>query len=507
MVLYGTSPQKQTMKISFRLIILLTLSVNAVMLVATFFILRQLEANLLKATRDEIRAHAATLQIALEEDYATGRSLDATRLINRLSENANIYGAILFNAKGQIEVVTNNLTAKEISYLKEVQHVLQTAQSTEITRRLNEQDVFSVISPIKNGEGVVGAIEIAQPISFIHAEVVRERWNIALTAASLCIAILLVVSLVLHFNLTRPVQVLLKGAIAVGKGDLSHRVSVPRSSGELVQLAAEFNRMATHLDEQREALAREAEEKLNLERKLRHNEQLAAVGRLAAGVAHEMGAPLQVIDGRAKQLQERSESNLETRQRNLTIIRTQAERIARIVRQMLNLARPYKLQIAPIKLADLVHEVTDAVEISAGTNGVEIQVHCDAEIIIEVDAELILQALLNVCQNAIQAMPTGGKLTIECLVDATGSDPLIKITDTGPGIHPDHLAHIFDPFFTTKEVGHGTGLGLAVASRIITEHGGHIEVENRAAGGVTFYIYLPQRKAENSYYESSIPNC
>lgn len=492
------------MKISFRLIILLTLSVNAVMLVATFFILRQLEANLLKATRDEIRAHATTLQIALEEDYATGRSLDATRLINRLSENTNIYGAILFNAKGQVEAITNNLTAQEISYLGEVRHVLQSAQSTELTRQLNGQDVFSVISPIRNAGAVVGAIEIAQPISFIRAEVIRERQTIALTAAGLCLAILLVVSLVLHFNLTRPVQSLLTGAMAIGKGDLSHRVSVPRSSGELLRLAAEFNRMAAYLVEQREALAREAEEKVSLERKLRHNEQLASVGRLAAGVAHEMGAPLQVIDGRAKQLQERSEINLETRQRNLTIIRTQAERIARIVRQMLNLARPYNLQSAPTKLTGLIHEITDAVEISASTNGVKVEVHCDAEIMIEVDAGLILQALLNVCQNAIQAMPAGGTLTIECLIDSAGSDPLIKITDTGPGIRPEHLDHIFDPFFTTKEVGHGTGLGLAVSSRIIAEHGGHIEVENRAEGGVAFYIYLPQPKPEMTIYESSI---
>ncbi|MBS1810713.1 MAG: HAMP domain-containing protein [Acidobacteria bacterium] len=485
------------MKISSRLIIILTVSVNAVMLVATFFILRQLEANLLAATQDEIRAHAATLQIALEEDYATGRSLDAQRLINRLSENRSIYGAILFNASGQIEVVSNSIAAREFSYLGEVKQVLETARAVEISRQLNGQDLFSVIAPIKNAGTVVGAIEIAQSISFIRTELVRERRNIALTAASLCVAILLVVSFVLHFNLTRPVQSLLTGAIAIGRGDLSHRVAVPKSSGELVRLATEFNQMAKHLAEQREALAREAEEKIALERKLRHSEQLAALGRLAAGVAHEMGAPLQVIDGRAKQLQDRADSNLEMRQRNLTIIRTQAERIGRIVRQMLNLARPYNLQVAPTKVAQLIQEITDAVEITAATNGVKINVQCDDRIMIEADGGLILQAILNVCQNAIQAMPTGGLLTIECLADPAGSDPLIKISDTGPGIPSEHLEHIFDPFYTTKEVGHGTGLGLAVASRIIAEHGGHIEVANRAEGGAVFYIYLPQLKPDN----------
>jgi two-component system, NtrC family, sensor kinase len=480
------------MKISSRLIILLTLSVNAVMVVATFFILRQLEADLMAAARNEIRAHAATLQIALEEDYVTGRSLDAQRLINRLSENAKLYGAILFNAEGQVEVVSHSITAKEISYLNEVKQVIETAQPAEIARRINGQDVFSVISPIKSRDTVVGAIEIAQSISFIRAELIRERRNIAMTAGGISIAILLVASLVLHFSLSRPMQSLLKGAIAIGQGDLSHRVVVPPSSGEFVQLANEFNWMATHLAKQREALAREADEKLNLERKLRHSEQLAALGRLAAGVAHEMGAPLQVIDGRAKQLQERHASSLETRQRNLTIIRTQAERIARIVRQMLNLARPYNLRLTPTRLNQLITDTIESVEIAAAANGVKIETDCVADVTIEVDAGLMLQALLNICQNAIQAMPTGGVLRIECFIDQEGRDPLIKVTDTGTGIPPEHLEHIFDPFYTTKEVGHGTGLGLAVSSRIVEEHGGHIEAANRPEGGAVFYIYLPQ---------------
>ena len=484
------------MKISTRLILLLMLSVNIAMLVATFLILRQTEANLMVAAKDEIRAHATTLRLALEENYASGRSLDAQRLINRLSENSNIYGAILFNAEGKIEVVSNTLIAGEINYPGEVQLVIQTQRPIEVIRQINNQDVLSAIAPILNGKTVVGVIEIAQSISFIRRELAQERGTIALTATFLSILILAIASLVLHFNLTRPVQALLKGAIAIGRGELSYRVLVPRTSGELVQLAKEFNHMGVQLAEQREALARETEEKLALARKLRHSERLAAVGRLAAGVAHEVGAPLQVIDGRAKQLIERTEAGLEFRQRNLTIIRTQTERITRIVRQMLNLSRPYNLQRKPTNLQELIQEVTEAIELSAVRNHVQLETVCTANEVIPIDSGLILQALLNICQNAIQAMPDGGELKIECQSDVSqpGAPPMtvIRISDTGPGIPPEHLEHIFDPFYTTKDVGHGTGLGLAVTSRIVEEHDGGIEVVNNPAGGTTFSVFLPQ---------------
>ncbi len=485
-----------SMKISSRLIILLALSVNAVLIIATFFILRQLETNLRTAAQDEIRAHVTTLRLALEEDYLTGRTIDAQRLINRLSENTSIYGAILFNKTGQVEIVSRRLSTLEVGYYEAVKQVLSSAQPAEIIRQINGEDVFSVIAPIKNGESVVGAIAIAQPISFIRSEVISEQKNIAWTALGISIAILIVVSLVLHFSLSRPIKLLLDGAIAIGAGNLSHRVTVKRSSGEFLQLANEFNQMADRLGEQRKALAREAEERIALVQKLRHSEQLAAIGRLAAGVAHEMGAPLQVIDGRAKQLLDRNDNGLEMRQRNLTIIRTQAERITRIVKQLLNLSRPYHLQLKPVKIRELVRESIDAVEVNAAACDVKITTNCPSEIIIKVDAGLILQALLNVCQNAIQAMPAGGTLTIECFKGNESQPHFIKISDTGTGIPAEHLDHIFDPFYTTKEVGQGTGLGLAVTSRIMEEHGGRIEAENNPTGGATFYLHLPPSKTD-----------
>jgi two-component system, NtrC family, sensor kinase len=497
------------MKLSARLILLLTLSVSVVMVVASLITLRQREAALREAARDEARVHALTLKIALEEDYLTGRSLDAQRLINRLRENTGIYSMVLFDAAGEIVAISNTLAPEEFKYLNEAREVMASGKGIEIARTISGEDYFSMILPLQVKDRRIGAIEIVQSISFVKADIARARYHIMITALLLFITILLVVTVVTRYNLARPIHELLDGAVAVGRGDLNYRVRVRSSGSELASLAREFNRMADRLAEQRRAALREAEERLALERKLRHNEQLAAVGRLAAGVAHEMGAPLQVIDGRAKQLLHHADAPTETRQRNLTIIRNQAERIARIVRQLLNLTRPHTIRFRNIELTPLVEETMELIETQAESAGVEIEIRRDNDAIIEADPELIQQVLLNICRNGIQAMPQGGSLSIECLKDAAEKKGRIfaalRVSDTGVGIAPESLPNIFDPFFTTKEVGQGTGLGLPISIRIVEDHDGWIEAENGVERGAVFTVYLPQasRVAEPEVVEGA----
>jgi signal transduction histidine kinase len=487
------------MSLSARLILLLTLTVSAVMTIASFIMLRQQETELMAAARSELRAHVLTLQIALEEDYRGGRSLDAQRLIERLSENTGILGVRLFDAQGGLTFASNSLSGNEPP-LTEARQVLATGANIEQLRTVGDTEVFSVLAPISLGSQRVGALEMIQPISFVKAEIAHARRDMGLATLLVCVAIFLVVLLVMRSNLMRPVRSLVEGALTFGSGNLEHRVTIPPSSGELAVLAREFNRMANHLNTQRQVAAREAEERLELERTLRHNERLAAVGRLAAGVAHEMGAPLQVIDGRARQLLNNPEALLETRQRNLTIIRSQSEQIARIVRQLLNLARPYNLNLTNVDLHLLLTETLESLEPTAVQFDIQFQIPSSDGIFVRADSGLLHQVFMNLCLNAVQAISTtrrdGGKLRIEFVPDAVCRDnsrfTAVRVIDNGGGIAPENFTPLFDPFFTTREIGKGTGLGLPVSRRIVEEHGGWIEATNNDEGGATFTVYLPQ---------------
>jgi signal transduction histidine kinase len=261
--------------------------------------------------------------------------------------------------------------------------------------------------------------------------------------------------------------------------------------------------MAESLAEQRREAERQAEERLALERELRHSERLASVGRLAAGVAHEMGAPLNVIKGRVEMLRERSDAPVENRARNLDIIGAQADAITDIVRQLLTLARPFNLRREAIEPARLIAAVVELIEADAAKSGVRIEISRNnhhRHYFVDGDWNLLRQVLMNICINALHSMAQGGRLLIEvALEEQYRIDRAyvgLSVSDTGSGIAPENLAHIFDPFFTTKEVGQGTGLGLSVARRIVEEHCGWIEVANREEGGATFTIWLP--KIENT---------
>jgi signal transduction histidine kinase len=225
--------------------------------------------------------------------------------------------------------------------------------------------------------------------------------------------------------------------------------------------------------------------------RLVQRERLAAIGELAAVMAHEVRNPLGVIfnalSGLARVVPAGGDARL-----FVDIVREESVRLNRIVGDLLDYARPIKPELAPVRLLDVIDDALDAAA-AADTGrdkGAALSVVRDVPESLpdaKIDARLMRQAILNLALNAMQAMPTGGTLTVSART--TGKALTIAVSDTGAGMSPEVAARVFEPFFTTRST--GTGLGLAVVKRIAESHEGEVSVESRAGSGTTFTLTLP----------------
>ncbi|MCW7753121.1 ATP-binding protein [Desulfobotulus sp. H1] len=223
-----------------------------------------------------------------------------------------------------------------------------------------------------------------------------------------------------------------------------------------------------------------------LEEEVRRKEKLAAVGQLAAGVAHEIRNPLSSIKGFATHFRQLFAQDSPHHEAADILIR-EVNRMDRVIGELLEFARPSDIQPVPTLPTPLIHHALRLIE--PDTRAAAITLHAKIPELPEIlmDPDRITQVLLNLCLNAIQAMKKEGKLTVSAHED--GQWLYIQLEDTGCGIPETDLTKIFDPFYTTKSK--GTGLGLAVVEKIVTAHNGRIEVNNMEQGGTTFTLSFP----------------
>ena len=223
---------------------------------------------------------------------------------------------------------------------------------------------------------------------------------------------------------------------------------------------------------------------------LRRADRLSAVGQLAASLAHEIRNPLGSIEG-AIDIVERT-SDDDRRREFLGIIKKETKRLGGLLTNLLDFARPRPPQIREAQVDTIVRTVVDLMSHNAEQRGIQLKVDVTPDLPpVECDSEQIVQVLLNVALNAIQASPAGGHISIT--VGRRESLILLRVSDEGSGIADVELDKIFDPFYTTKEG--GTGLGLAISYQILTQHGGGISVERNPDKGVTFTLSLPIHQA------------
>ncbi len=222
-------------------------------------------------------------------------------------------------------------------------------------------------------------------------------------------------------------------------------------------------------------------------------EKLAALGEFAAGAGHEINNPLTVISGRA-QLLLREEKNPE-RQHALALISAQAMRVYEMIADMMLFARPPRPELKPVELVRLVDDLLAELLPRAARQQTAIARTGElGPLDVQADSVQLCVALRALCQNAIEALNSGGH--IEICIERRDRDVEIHIRDDGPGIRPEERRHIFDPFYSARQAGRGLGLGLSKAWRIVTNHGGQIEALGEPSHGTTFRIVLPVHERE-----------
>jgi signal transduction histidine kinase len=281
----------------------------------------------------------------------------------------------------------------------------------------------------------------------------------------------------------RPIRELTEAAQRLGRGS-PESVAVPEKGGdELAALAREFNAMAQRL------AARERELRAQGEALVR-SERLAAIGRIAAQITHEIRNPLSSISLNAEELGERAP---QARELCEAIVR-EVDRLTSITEEYLRFARLPKPQVGAANVNDVVRDLLDFVRPELDAGGVQLELSLSPELpAVMADVGQLRQLLLNLVRNAREAMPGGGHLRVA----TRGGEGAVKIEvrDAGPGIPAERLQRIFDPFFTTKE--RGTGLGLAMAQEIAQEHGGQLTCES-APGATVFTLRLPSAPLEQA---------
>ena len=396
-------------------------------------------------------------------------------------------------------------------------------------------------SPLWIQGKIGGGIQIEIPLVEMMIYLLKTQRMILISLILDALVLIVFGSFLLSRILVKPLKDLVRLTQKISEGDFSQTIE-ETSKNEIGQLVSSFNRMIERLKENQESIdsylksLELANKKLKqAQEELIRTEKLASIGRFAAGVAHEVGNPLGAILGYTSIL-EKDGIDREESKDYLKRIEKEIERINRIVRELLDFARPSKFEIRDIEVNKVIENTVSLLSHQKNFENIETQLELQPDLpMIKGDESQLSQVFINIILNAIDAMPNGGHLRIQTdnlVVENLFGDGLqllypprrkgdpmesdysrlrktdpfsaiftkyskgdqlikIRISDTGMGIEQENLERIFDPFFTTKEPDKGTGLGLSISLRIVESMGGKIRVESEVGKGSAFEIYFP----------------
>ncbi|MCC5856177.1 MAG: ATP-binding protein [Idiomarina sp.] len=436
--------------------------------------------------KDDLELIGRAISLPVGEALMVGDEDAVRRTLQSVFAIGRVYGASVFDANGN-QVAAAGLAERDLTRSRVAREVVMTGEQQERYRRVSGMELYSYFIPVTDVTGIPnGFIQINRQASDFDASferLVRTAWLIWGLMSLMTVAIVIFG----HYGgIGRHVAQLRETMERVEEGEHQVRSSAEGPS-EIASMARGLNRMLDSIDRKNLELAERRAHEQALAEELQSREKMAAIGRVASGIAHELGAPLTVIDGRASRLLKSIDEPQQ--QRQLEAIRGQVGRLTRIVRQLLNYTR---LDVAaspvPVRLSALIDEAITNVSHELGEAQASPQVDAPDDITVPGIESRIELALVNVLRNAFQAARSEVSISLHRHAERVE----LRIRDDGPGLPKNQSPEqLVEPFVTTKNTGEGTGLGLAIVSQVMSEHGGELVLTNHPDGGCQVSLIFP----------------
>ncbi len=467
-----------------------TVTVGAIGWLGISWLEREAEARM----REDIELIARALQQPLNQAIRQGEPVLLEESLRSAFDFGRVYGAHIYARGGDLLA---GIGVGERRFSTERAEALDSLEPrSEGYATLADEPTYAYFMPLTTEGGRIAAIlQITrQPDSLRHM-LTRIRVTGVVSLAGLALLLSLIVVLGHRRAIGAPLGALSQAMGRVANGQLEHRIT-PTGPHETRALGQGFNAMLDRIEHASEEIAERRSAQASLQADLQASRKLAAIGELSAGIAHQLGTPLAVIDGRAQRLLRRDDLDADTRD-SVTAMRSEVERISQTVRQLMDFARQQPVQRRETRLSRLVSSAVERTRADPLARDVRIDWSPPAEDadepILAVDGPRLEEAICNLITNSAQATPHG--LIRVALVD-DDAFCRIRVEDDGPGIPEAERARLFEPFHTTKPVGSGTGLGLAVAHGIARSHGGDLALATGELPGACFVLRLPRRETE-----------
>lgn len=400
-----------------------------------------------------------------------------------------VYGASVFDVNG-VRLAAAGVTESDLTRTPIPDLIVATGEAQQGFSQVGGRHLFSHFMPLFDvGGNIQGLIQITRRASDFGRAL--DQLTIIAWAAWAVLGLTIICAVMLgHYGgVGRHVDKLLAHMQQVAQGDHSHRAAQEGPS-EVAALAEGLNHMLDSIEQARKEVDGHRAAETALLAQLKDNEKMAAIGGMARGVAHELGAPLSVIDGRARRLQRSSDKD-SPQQREFSGIRAQVARLTSTVKQLLDYSRPAAATLRKTDPVQLTDTALDAIKPEFEQTSIQLRSQYAENLpALFGDPARLELALLNLLRNALQAAHS----QVEVSLSQSNRYLLLTVSDDGPGLPENNRAQLLEPFYTTKAPGEGTGLGLAIVQTIVEEHGGELLLGNRPEGGCQVCMQLPVHK-------------